>query len=67
MNCIVAQNVGRVYSNTCIPTSYLISPHPLGESVGPNAFRRQLIWGYAVCKAGRIDRFMTAGLRLQRE
>ncbi len=39
----------------------------LFESVGPNSFRRQLIWGYAVCKAGRIDRFMTAGWRLQRE
>lgn len=35
----------------------------LFESVGPNTFKRQLIWGYAVCKAGRIDRFMTAGWR----
>ncbi len=35
----------------------------LFESVGPNAFRKQLIWGYAVCKEGRIDRFMTAGWR----
>ena len=35
----------------------------LFESVGPNVFRKQLIWGYAVCKEGRIDRFMTAGWR----
>lgn len=35
----------------------------LFESVGPNEFRKQLIWGYAVCKEGRIDRFMTAGWR----
>jgi hypothetical protein len=35
----------------------------LFESVGPNAFRKQLIWGYAVCKAGRVERFMTAGWR----
>jgi hypothetical protein len=35
----------------------------LFDSVGPNSFRRQLILGYAVCKAGRIDRFMTAGWR----
>lgn len=33
------------------------------ESVGPNAFRPQLIWGYAVCREGRINRFMTAGWR----
>jgi glycerol-3-phosphate acyltransferase PlsY len=35
----------------------------LFESVGPNVFRKQLIWGYAVCKAGRVERFMTAGWR----
>ncbi len=35
----------------------------LFESVGPNAFRKQLIWGYAVCKEGRVDRFMNAGWR----
>ena len=35
----------------------------LFESAGPNAFRKQLIWGYAVCKEGRVDRFMTAGWR----
>jgi len=35
----------------------------LFESVGPNAFRKQLIWGYAVCKGGRVERFMTAGWR----
>ena len=35
----------------------------LFESVGPNAFRKQLIWGYAVCKEGRVERFMTAGWR----
>jgi hypothetical protein len=35
----------------------------LFESVGPNAFRSQLIWGYAVCKEGRVERFMTAGWR----
>jgi hypothetical protein len=35
----------------------------LFESVGPNAFRKQMIWGYAVCKEGRVDRFMTAGWR----
>lgn len=35
----------------------------LFESVGPNPIRRQLIWGYAVCKDGRIDRLMTAGWR----
>ena len=35
----------------------------LFESVGPNAFRKQLIWGYAVCKGGRVKRFMTAGWR----
>ncbi len=33
------------------------------ESVEPNAFRSQLIWGYAVCKEGRVERFMTAGWR----
>jgi hypothetical protein len=36
----------------------------LFESVGPNAFRKQLFWGYAVFREGRIDRFMTAGWRL---
>ncbi|CAN1504690.1 hypothetical protein MCEGE14_00612 [Burkholderiaceae bacterium] len=36
----------------------------LFESVGPNAFIKQLIWGYAVCKEGRVERFMTAGWRL---
>ena len=35
----------------------------LFESVGPNAFGKQLIWGYAVCKEGRVERFMTAGWR----
>jgi hypothetical protein len=35
----------------------------LFESVGPNVFRKQLIWGYAVCKGGRVERFMTAGWR----
>ena len=35
----------------------------LFESVGPNAFRKQMIWGYAVCKEGRVERFMTAGWR----
>ena len=35
----------------------------LFESVGPNTFRKQLIWGYAACREGRIDRFMTAGWR----
>ena len=35
----------------------------LFESVEPNVFRTQLFWGYAVCKEGRIDRFMTAGWR----
>ena len=35
----------------------------LFESVGPNAFRKQLIWGYAVCREGRVERFMTAGWR----
>jgi hypothetical protein len=35
----------------------------LFESVGPDVFRKQLIWGYAVCKAGRVERFMTAGWR----
>jgi hypothetical protein len=35
----------------------------LFESVGPNAFRKQMIWGYAVCKEGRVVRFMTAGWR----
>jgi hypothetical protein len=35
----------------------------LFESVGPNAFRREMIWGYAVCKGGRVERFMTAGWR----
>jgi hypothetical protein len=35
----------------------------LFESVGPNTFRSQMIWGYAVCKAGRVERFMTAGWR----
>ena len=32
-------------------------------SVGPNAFRKKMIWGYAVCKGGRVERFMTAGWR----
>jgi hypothetical protein len=31
--------------------------------VGPNTFRKQLIWGYAVCKKGKVERFMTAGWR----
>lgn len=35
----------------------------LFESVGPNTFRKQLIWGYAVCQEGRVERFMTAGWR----
>ena len=35
----------------------------LFESVGPNVFRKQLIWGYALCKEGRVGRFMTAGWR----
>ena len=35
----------------------------LFESVGPNAFRKQMIWGYAVCREGRVERFMTAGWR----
>jgi hypothetical protein len=35
----------------------------LFESVGPNVFRKQLIWGYAVCRGGRVERFMTAGWR----
>ena len=35
----------------------------LFESVGPNTFRKQKIWGYAVCKEGRVERFMTAGWR----
>lgn len=35
----------------------------LFESVGPNAFRKQMIWGYAVCQEGRVERFMTAGWR----
>jgi hypothetical protein len=35
----------------------------LFESVGLNAFRKQLIWGYAVFKEGRVERFMTAGWR----
>jgi hypothetical protein len=35
----------------------------LFESVGPNVFRKQLFWGYAVCKEGRVERFMTAGWR----
>ena len=35
----------------------------LFESAGPNVFRKQLIWGYAVCQEGRVYRFMTAGWR----
>ncbi len=35
----------------------------LFESVGPNVFRKQLIWGYAVYREGRVERFMTAGWR----
>ena len=35
----------------------------LFESVGPNVFRKLMIWGYAVCKEGRVKRFMTAGWR----
>lgn len=35
----------------------------LFESVGPNAFRKQMICGYAVCKGGSVERFMTAGWR----
>jgi hypothetical protein len=43
-----------------IPQGDLVEYVHMFESVGPNAFRKQLIWGYAVCKWDRVEQFMIA-------